>query len=81
MINYWPRKESPNGFSIENLTKQYRTKIKELSKNKNIGDIEKKHSSLNILQLKAKEISKDNNIVESSGHWANRDFNEYIDLA
>ena len=79
MTEYWPRRDSPKGFSIENLTKQYKDKINLLSKGgmdsylmKSPYSEHENIKSTNILTSKYTGISSIYN------HWANRDFREYI---
>jgi len=76
LSNYWPKRSSPNGFSIEELAKQYREKISKLSLD----------NSSTVKEEKELAKSSDEQISllrksEKSCHWANRQFYEYLDAA
>ncbi len=80
MTNYWPKRPSAKGFSIANLSKQYREKLKNISRGSNNTQFKAADSSLKVSQLGLSTLSFD----ESSlcfAHWANRDFREYIHTA
>ena len=69
-MNYWPERENPNGFSIENLAKSYRQKMR--------NSTSKENRHLNPPSLE--KITSINENKECT-HWANRYFSEYRDVA
>ncbi len=73
MKNYWPRCSAPKGFSIAELAKSYRAKISGIS----IEDKTIQNELIAVDANKTKAKTKSNFL----GHWANRDFNEYLDAA
>ena len=69
--NYWPKRSSPNGFSIQQLAKSYRNKISNIAFQSSKDDSpEPKTFSIPVTNIK---LDPETN----QGHWANRDFNEY----
>ena len=71
MNKFWPSRPSPEGFSIEKLSQQYRAKIKRISNN----------ISSDISDLETKDDTCPYQIDIENIHWANRDFREYINVA
>ena len=76
---FWPHRSDAKGFSIENLANKYREKIygissskisNKLSDNKNLEFVREEKNYLELSHLSNKK-----------GHWANRDFSEYRDVA
>ena len=79
MNQFWPSRPSPEGFSIEKLARGYREKI---SKNNLVSMDRDVNKELNL----EKDLAIDSGISskpfrEGLGHWANRDFKEYLDAA
>ena len=74
--NYWPKRPSAKGFSIEKLSDQCRATIIELSKINN--KLSQKSIDLGTCQLKIPEAKAG---FTGHIHWANRDFREYINVA
>tara|TARA_B100001250_G_scaffold307590_1_gene269430 strand:+ start:162 stop:401 length:240 start_codon:yes stop_codon:yes gene_type:complete len=79
MKNFWPHRSNAKGFLIQNLTREYRSKIsivssneisKELLDDKNLISMNEEDKRISIVDLSIKRI-----------HWANRDFSEYKDAA
>ena len=81
MNKFWPRRDSPKGFSIEKLASKYREKISSNQFNKSNFS----NNNDNPLQAKINRIdSSENKIISISQdniHWANRDFIEYKEAA
>ncbi len=85
MNNYWPRRFDPEGFSIERLAKNARTRIADASK-ENYRDL---NSTKSKMKVKADHspspgrVAKDDQLIDSqmNGHWANRYFEEYRSVA
>ncbi len=72
MNRFWPSRPSPKGFSIDTLSRKYRSKINtKLELNENLG------------KENYKQDFTSRNILPSVRylHWANRDFYEYKDAA
>ena len=79
MNQFWPSRPSPEGFSIEKLAKGYRDKT---SKNNLVNSGRDANKELNL----EKDLVIDSGMPtelfrEGLGHWANRDFKEYLDAA
>ena len=76
MNQFWPRRSTPQGFSIEKLANGYKQKISENSLSKN---------QKSVIQLyREKDLSNQNKIKTltlTNSHWANRDFSEYNKIA
>ena len=78
MKNFWPKRSSPKGFSIERIASNYRNRLKAniqgYDANRDVISFgqHKDSSSLNGSH-KTRDIAK--------FHWANRDFHEYLDIA
>ena len=76
---FWPHRSNAKGFSIQNLAFKYNQKISNISTNK-ISDQFSAETNL-------KSIIQDSNKINTSnlsfkrGHWANRDFSEYREVA
>ena len=75
MVNYWPRRSSPEGFSIEKLAKNYRDKISKLS-----------FESMKSTYKERKSFQTTEKIncfirISDNRHWANREFYEYYDVS
>tara|TARA_B100000579_G_C22571524_1_gene729135 strand:- start:230 stop:466 length:237 start_codon:yes stop_codon:yes gene_type:complete len=76
--NFWPNRSKANGFSIQNLAREYRLKISGTSSSKVSNQrLDKKNSksknntdNISLINLSLKRI-----------HWANRDFSEYKEAA
>ncbi|MBW3042319.1 hypothetical protein [Prochlorococcus marinus] len=79
MKKFWPRRLDAEGFSIENLARKYREKISRVSTN--ISSNQKSDDS-NFIPIKEdnKKISLAS-LPTKRGHWANRDFSEYRNVA
>ena len=79
MKNFWPNRSKAKGFSIENLARKYREKISRNSSNE--------ISNQFLVDRNLKSTKEDFNHIGIShlpikkGHWANRDFSEYRDVA
>ncbi len=81
MNKFWPRRPSPEGFSIKKLARRCRQK---LSKNsfdgleKLVNDEKFSKNTVKLFnRLKGEMISPSSGCL----HWANRDFYEYQDAA
>ena len=76
---FWPQRPPTKGFSIETLARKYREKISIVSSNK--------ISNQFLCDRNLKSIKEDSNHIAKfhlsfkRGHWANRDFSEYRDVA
>ncbi len=85
MVNYWPKRSSPEGFSIEKLAKSYRAKLSEVeSDSKELFIKEKLLKKIEVSRigpLKESIPIQDNIMNIHTSHWANRDFNEYDNAA
>ena len=80
MKNFWPKLSSPKGFSIEKIAIDYRNKLKE--------KIEKDADNLKTGIISFEKNKDSRKLIGSFKksdvallHWANRDFNEYLDIA
>ena len=76
---FWPHRSEAKGFSIEKLARKYHEKISFLSSNK-ISNSLPEGTDLQ----STNEDSKQKELINLSikrGHWANRDFSEYMDVA
>ncbi len=85
MKNFWPKRPSPNGFSIENIARNYKERLKEKIQEDN-QDHGKGQFAKNVVGFENSErLDKFVNVskIKDIGkyHWANRDFNEYLDIA
>ena len=76
---FWPHRSKANGFSIQTLAFKYREKITRLPaykiSNQLLADTNLKPNSEGVNHL---EVSPQ---LKIRGHWANRDFSEYRDVA
>ena len=79
MKNFWPHRSNAKGFSIQNLTREYRSQLsiassneisKELLDDNNLISMNEEDKRISIVDLSIKRI-----------HWANRDFSEYKEAA
>ena len=79
MKNFWPHRSNAKGFSIQNLTREYRSQLsiassneisKELLDDNNLISMNEEDKRISIVDLSIKRI-----------HWANRDFSEYKEVA
>ena len=75
MKNFWPNRPNAEGFSIQNLSRKYRSKISIFSSNK-ISDQSQDNNNLKYMKEEVKKISIDDLSIKTI-HWANRDFSEY----
>jgi len=76
---FWPRRPSPEGFSINKIANNYQQKISDLS----FKDPESSVSEEIIHNEKAfidRQVNNNENL-EIFTHWANRDFFEYHEAA
>ena len=71
MSKFWPKRPSPEGFSIEKLAQAYRDKL-----------ASKQNPSKQQISC-ASTLSKDSVSKQNRGscHWANRFYDEYRDAA
>ena len=75
MKNFWPQRSEANGFSIQNLAREYRLKISTSPSNE--------VSNKRLVNKNSKSIKKITNNISivyqsvKTTHWANRDFSEY----
>ena len=76
---FWPHRSKAKGFSIDNLASKYSKNFFSLSSDKSSNQI------LPYRNLKSRiEDSNKKNVIsisEKKGHWANRDFSEYRNVA
>ncbi len=77
--NFWPRRSDAKGFSIEKLARKYREKISGFSSS-GISKQSEIKNNLKIVDQDRKEIHRSFLLVKR-GHWANRDFSEYREVA
>tara|TARA_Y100001968_G_scaffold100296_1_gene90226 strand:+ start:162 stop:398 length:237 start_codon:yes stop_codon:yes gene_type:complete len=75
---FWPYRSKAKGFSIENLADKYREKISSLSSDKTSNQFSDDRNLKSIIDINHIEISP---MVVKRGHWANRDFSEYKEVA
>ena len=81
MKNFWPHRSKAKGFSIQNLSRNYRLKISNTSVSSNeITDHFLDDTNLISMKEEDKKISIANLSIKKI-HWANRDFSEYKDAA
>ena len=79
MKNFWPQRSKVQGFSIKNIALNYREKLSNVSSAENLDEFSAERN--------LKSIIEDSNFVDTSnlsikrGHWANRDFSEYREVA
>ena len=77
--NFWPHRSQARGFAISNIDLQYRDKISKLSSSKISNQF------LNDRNLESIEDESNQKMIEKlsikRGHWANRDFSEYRQVA
>tara|TARA_Y100001968_G_scaffold81156_1_gene72297 strand:+ start:1832 stop:2071 length:240 start_codon:yes stop_codon:yes gene_type:complete len=77
--NFWPHRSRARGFAISNNDLQYRDKISKMSSSKISNQF------LNDRNLKSIEDESNQKVIEQlsikRGHWANRDFSEYRQVA
>ena len=78
--NFWPYRPNVKGFSIEKLARKYREKVSSVSSNKNLSEVVDDDRDLNYFNKERNDINF-TPISIKSGHWANRDFSEYRDVA
>ena len=79
MKNFWPNRSVAKGFSIENIARKYREKISSTSSNEISNQLlDNRKLESNNKDMKYNLIS---NLSFKRGHWANRDFSEYRDIA
>ena len=79
MKNFWPHRSNPEGFSIQNLARKYRSKISGVSSDEISNQL---IDDKNLISMK--EECKSSSIADLSIeriHWANRDFSEYKEAA
>tara|TARA_Y100001968_G_scaffold185450_1_gene169824 strand:- start:285 stop:524 length:240 start_codon:yes stop_codon:yes gene_type:complete len=76
---FWPNRAKARGFSIENLSLQYREKTDNFSS----IEIQNQCTIDSTLRSKNKVINYVESCVTSrkKNHWANRDFSEYEEVA
>ena len=79
MKNFWPTRPNAEGFSIQNLSSKYRSKISIFSSNK-ISNQFQDNNNLKYMKEEVKKISIYNLSIQKM-HWANRDFSEYKKVA
>ena len=79
--NFWPHRSTAKGFSIKNLAFKYRLNIS--SSNISNGEVSNKPQFENDLEHNREETSKIfiSKLSIKGGHWANRDFSEYKEVA
>ena len=77
--NFWPNRSKANGFSIQNLAREYRLNISSISKSEESNQISDNKNTKS-LKNSTSNISMINLSIKST-HWANRDFSEYKDVA
>ena len=79
MKNFWPHRTQARGFAISNIDLQDRDKISKLSSSKISNQF------LNDRNLESIEDESNQKMIEQlsikRGHWANRDFSEYRQVA
>ena len=81
MKNFWPHRSKVEGFSIQNLARNYRLKISNSSVSLNeISDQPLDDATFISMKEEGKEISIANLSIKRI-HWANRDFSEYKEAA
>ena len=73
--NFWPHRSKATGFAISNIAFKYRDKIESLpcskfSNDRNLKSMVEESGQKTIEQFSVKR-----------GHWANRDFSEYRQIA
>ena len=80
MKNFWPKRSSPKGFSIQSVVINYKKRLQDRiqndSENLKAGMIcfeKNKDSKKFIPSYKKSDVA--------TFHWANRDFDEYLDIA
>ena len=81
MNHFWPRRPSPEGFSIEKLAKSYQQKISKNTFQKNENSYLEKEPLRNKINLIERLKVKASLNTISIEHWANRDFIEYKHVA
>ena len=79
MKTYWPNRSKAKGFSIENIGSNYRERISNLSYKK-ISDQLLANRNLKSTIADTNQIYL-SNLSGKKGHWANRDFSEYREVA
>ena len=80
MKNFWPHRTDPKGFSIENFARRYREKISNITSSNEISNQLFDNANLkSFKQERKKEVLS--NLSVKRGHWANRDFSEYRQVA
>ena len=79
MKNFWPHSSKAKGFATSKIAFKYRDKNASLSFSKISNQF------LNDRNLKSMEEESDQRAIEEfsikRGHWANRDFSEYRQIA
>ena len=76
---FWPSRSAVKGFSIENLAGRYREKISKISSHENSSHLS---NDMNLKPLKDNfKRNANSKLSLKKGHWANRDFSEYRDVA
>jgi len=77
--NFWPHRTKAKGFSIGNFARKYRERISSVSScnpsNQFLND-----RNLESINEDSKQIAIDH-LSNRKGHWANRDFSEYREVA
>ncbi len=79
MKNFWPHRSKAKGFSIQNLAFKYHEKISSSSTHE-ISDQSLAKRNLKSIIKNSNKIAT-SNISIQKGHWANRDFSEYREVA
>ena len=79
MKNFWPNRPSAKGFSIQNLAREYRSKISSISSNQTSNQFQD-NNNLKYMKEEVKKISIYDLSIQKT-HWANRDFSEYKKVA
>ena len=78
---FWPHRSKAKGFSIQNVSRNYRLKILNSSVSSNeISDQLLDDANLISLKEEDKKVTISNLYIKRI-HWANRDFSEYKEAA
>ena len=79
MKNFWPYRSDAKGFSIENFASKYREKVSRFSFEKKTSQLLDKRELKSLKEERVNRVLSDLSLKK--GHWANRDFSEYKEVA
>ena len=76
---FWPRRPSPEGFSINKIVNNYQKKLSDFSFKESESSVSEEIIHTQKVFINRQESNNEN--LELFTHWANRDFFEYHEAA